>query len=288
MSKLKKVTVILLLMISIISCFGQSDEEIEKVIEKIESPKGKTDEEKYNDLLVTGIYWQSKDVRTAEKYYLEAAKFKKSVYADIALMYYKEVSKKKGKEKYIEGWDKGDLESAYELGIVYSNYEKNDKEAEKWWKLAGEKGHSDAQYSLGLMYKESGNYSDSIDWYTKAAEQGNIEAQYNLGNLYFNINNYENAKKWWKKAAEHGEIKAQNGLGVIYEKQKNYDEAEKWYLRAIEGGNKSAQFNLADLYDFSLKNMEKAKYWYEKSLEQGNEEAKIRLESIERRQKNDN
>ena len=278
----------LILIVLVMSCLGQSDKEIEKVIEGIESEKGRTDKEKYTDLLITGIFWQDKDVKTAEKYYLEAVKYNKSAYASIGLMYYKKVSKKKGKEKYIEGWENGDLESAYELGIVYSNYEKNDKEAEKWWKLAGEKGHSDAQYSLGLMYKENGNYSDSIDWYTKAAEQGNVEAQYNLGNLYLNMNNYENAEKWWKKAAENEDVNAQNGLGIIYEKRKNYVEAEKWYLKAAERRNERAQFNLANLYDFSLKNMEKAKYWYEKSLEQGNEEAKIRLESIERRQKNDN
>ena len=286
MSKLKKMWIILLLRVLVISCLGQTDEEIKKVIERIESPKGKTDEEKYNDLLVTGIYWQSKNVRTAEKYYLEAAKYKKSAYADIALMYYKEVSKKKGKKKYIEGWEKGDLESAYELGIVYSNYEKNDKEAEKWWKLAGEKGHSKAQYSLGLMYEESGNISDSIDWYKKSAEQGNVKAQYNLGYLYKQRNNIEKAEYWYEKGAEQGDIKAQNSLGIINEKKKNYMEAEKWYLKAIESGDKIAQFNLACLYDFNLKNTEKAKYWYKKLAEEGNEEAKKRLESLERREKN--
>ena len=286
MLKLKKMLIILTLAVFVVSCLGQSDKEIEKVIEGIESEKGRTDKEKYTDLLLTGMFWQDKDVKTAEKYYLEAAKYNKSAYASIGLMYYKKVSKKKGKEKYVEGWEKGDLESAYELGIIYNKYEKKPKVGEKWWKLAGENGHSDAQYSLGLMYEESGNISDSIDWYKKAAEQGNVEAQYNLGLLYKLRNNIEKAEYWYKKAAEQGDVKAQNGLGIINEKKKNFIEAEKWYLKAIEGGEKNAKFNLADLYDFNLKNNEKAKYWYKKAAEDGNEDAKKQLGNIERREKN--
>ena len=249
MLKLKKMLIMLILIVLVISCLGQSDKEIEKVIEGIESENGRTDKEKYTDLLLTGMFWQDKDVKTAEKYYLEAAKYNKSAYASIGLMYYKKVSKKKGKAKYMEGWEKGDLESAYELGIVYSNYEKNDKEAEKWWKLAGEKGHSDAQYSLGLMYQESGNFSDSIDWYTKAGEQGNIEAQYNLGNLYSDINNYENAEKWWEKAAEKNDVNAQYNLGSMYEKKiKNIEKSKYWYTKAAENGDTEAQYNLGNIY----------------------------------------
>ena len=285
MSKLKKILIILLLIVFAISCLGQSDKEIEKVIEGIESEKGRTDKEKYTDLLITGMFWQDKDVKTAEKYYLEAAKYNKSAYASIGLMYYKKVSKKKGKEKYMEGWKKGDLESAYELGIVYSNYEKNDKEAEKWWKLAGEKGHSNSQYSLGFMYKENGNYSDSIDWYTKAAEQGNMEAQYNLGLLFDDRNNIEKAEYWYKKAAEQGLLQAQYNLGVLYNYKKDYRQAEYWYKKAIEQGDVEARYNLGVMYDENLKDLTQAEYWYNEALKNGYEDAKIRLESIERRRR---
>ena len=171
MKKLYRLLVWRILLLTLTGCGGQSEEEIKKVVERIENVAGKTDEQKYMDLYVTGLLWENKDIKTAESYYLAAVKYKKSAYADIGRMYYRKVSKKKGKEKYMEGWEKGDSESANELGIIYNRYEKKPDEAEKWWILAGDAGNAGAQFSLGVMYEDQGKISESIKWYKKAAEQ---------------------------------------------------------------------------------------------------------------------
>ncbi|MFG4619184.1 tetratricopeptide repeat protein, partial [Acinetobacter baumannii] len=78
-----------------------------------------------------------------------------------------------------------------------------------------EKGDSEAQYNLGVMYAEG--YKDiqadilkAIEWYTLSANQGYVNAQYNLGLLYkgneYIKPDYVKAKYWYEKAAAQGDI----------------------------------------------------------------------------------
>ena len=253
MRKIYKLLLLIVLILFALSCGGQNDEEIKKMIERIENASGKTDEQKYMDLYVTGVLWENKDIKTAEKYYLEAAKYKKSSYADIGRMYYRKVNKKKGIEKYKEGWERGDSESANELGIIYDKYEKKPEEAEKWWKLAGERGNASAQFSLGLMYEEKGEFSKALEWYRKSAKQGNYKAQNNLGSFYHNRNLISEAEYWYEMAAQQGILEAQYNLGVLYEEK--------------------------------IKKMKLAKYWYQKAAEQGDHEAQERVNKIMEKEK---
>ena len=116
---MKKIALILLLITLLIGCGGQREEEINKRVTEIESKKNKDNEDKYLELWTTGLYWADKDKKTAEKYYLAAAKYNKEAYSMIGNMYYFRGEKEKGKEKYREGFAKGDMNSAFELGGVY-------------------------------------------------------------------------------------------------------------------------------------------------------------------------
>ena len=55
-------------------------------------------------------------------------------------------------------------------------------------KIAAEKGNVDSQYNLGLMYDNgkgvTQDYKEAIKWYRLAAIQGLAEAQLNLGIMY--------------------------------------------------------------------------------------------------------
>lgn len=61
-------------------------------------------------------------------------------------------------------------------------------EAVKWYRRAAEQGYADAQYNLGVCYKNgTGTQKDeaeAVKWYRLAAEQGHADAQYNLGWCY--------------------------------------------------------------------------------------------------------
>ncbi|MBF0157994.1 MAG: sel1 repeat family protein [Magnetococcales bacterium] len=63
------------------------------------------------------------------------------------------------------------------------------KEAEKWCRVAAEKGDAKAQYNLGVMYQnDSGivpqDNTEAEKWYRLAAEQSYAAAQFMLGRFY--------------------------------------------------------------------------------------------------------
>jgi hypothetical protein len=61
------------------------------------------------------------------------------------------------------------------------------KEAAKWLRLAAPKGVADAQYRLGILYKEGlgvdQNFSEAEKWLRLAAGRGIEKAQTELGAL---------------------------------------------------------------------------------------------------------
>ena len=84
------------------------------------------------------------------------------------------------------------------------------------WRPLAEQGDADAQYFLGVMYKNGNgvlqDYSESAKWYRLAADQGDVEAQNNLAVMYEEGNgvlqNNIMAHMWYNLAAANGHEKA--------------------------------------------------------------------------------
>ena len=128
------------------------------------------------------------------------------------------------------------------------------------WRPLAEQGLADAQYGLGVMYRNGygvlQDYKEAVKWYRLAAEQGHTEAQVNLGNMYFNgdgvLQDHKETVKWFRLAAEQGNAEAQFNLGVMYHKDgvlQDHKEAVKWFRLAAEQGFADAQVNLGVKYD---------------------------------------
>ena len=74
----------------------------------------------------------------------------------------------------------------------------------KEWRPLAEKGHSESQFVLGLLYRNGKgvekDFSTAIKWYLLAAENGHAKAQAKLGYMYVNgegVNkNYVRAYMW--------------------------------------------------------------------------------------------
>ncbi len=87
--------------------------------------------------------------------------------------------------------DKHSGNAEYSLATEY--YKKGDKdEAFKWYVKAANKGHVEAQMSLGFIahnakYRPGDHLGGELEWYEKAANQGNRVAQYNLGFAYYKL-----------------------------------------------------------------------------------------------------
>jgi len=89
----------------------------------------------------------------------------------------------------------------------------------------------------------------AIKWFRLAADQGHEEAQYKLGEMYFYgygyISDYKEAVKWYRLSAEQGHSSAQEMLGVMYKNGKgvttDYVKAHKWFNIAGASQNSSAR-----------------------------------------------
>lgn len=107
-----------------------------------------------------------------------------------------------------------------------------------------DKGDSEAQYQLGVMYHEGTgtprDYSAAMWWYKVALLKGNSKAKFNIGVMYSEGHgvpqDYEEAAKWYREAAEEGVPQAHYNLGVMLFEglglPRNDIEAHKWFSLA--------------------------------------------------------
>ncbi|MBT3487718.1 MAG: hypothetical protein HOK24_18815 [Desulfobacula sp.] len=159
------------------------------------------------------------------------------------------------------------------------NQQDNSQSFNKFLELA-DHGDIDAQYSLGMIYEDgkdvTQSFTQSLYWYERAAEGGHPKAQYHLGCIYYIGTevtiDYQKVVYWYKKAAERGNEFAQFCLGEMYEfgeeVTQDFRLAAHWYKKAAKKGNPDAQRNLGILYDKGKgvpQNHEKAGYWYKKA-----------------------
>jgi TPR repeat protein len=139
----------------------------------------------------------------------------------------------------------------------YCNY--NSDKSVLLLKRLAELGNAKAQYDLGNVCRWDGvvrggvdDRKESVKWYTMAAEQGNADAQFWLGICYRQGEGVDRDEKegfkWLTKSAEQGNADAQFCLGNCYEYGSGVDKDEKeavnWYTKAADQGNASAKREL--------------------------------------------
>lgn len=112
-------------------------------------------------------------------------------------------------------------------------------------KLLAERGDTEAQAKLGLMYELGrGTKIDHIEafkWYMLASKSGVAWAQVNLGLAYFNGRGVDQsdkeAAKWFYKAALSGSIGGQKRLAILYDQGRGFPEDTKEATRWINQSN---------------------------------------------------
>lgn len=149
--------------------------------------------------------------------------------------------------------ESGDINAQYNLGARFlgaKGVEPNEEIAVKWFKVAAEKGHTDAQRRLGNAYSiGAGGVALDIKkaeyWWVKSAKAGNIEAEMLLGEKYFEGDGLEKSDKksfeWYLKAASNGDHHAQMIVGNFYAVGRvvklDYTLAYAWLILAVEGND---------------------------------------------------
>ena len=85
--------------------------------------------------------------------------------------------------------EKGDADAAFNLGQAYRlgrGVPADSALAKKWFEAAANKGHVDAQVSLGLLLFDSGDRAAAMSWLKKAADKGEPRALLVVGTALFN------------------------------------------------------------------------------------------------------
>ena len=85
--------------------------------------------------------------------------------------------------------DKGDADAAFNLGQAFRlgrGVPADSGQAKRWFEAAANKGHVDAQVSLGLLLFDSGERGVAMNWLRKAADKGEPRALLVVGTALFN------------------------------------------------------------------------------------------------------
>ena len=85
--------------------------------------------------------------------------------------------------------EKGDADAAFNLGQAFRlgrGVPADSAQAKKWFEMAANTGHVDAQVSLGLLLFDSGDRGAAMSWLQKAADKGEPRALLVVGTALFN------------------------------------------------------------------------------------------------------
>ena len=83
--------------------------------------------------------------------------------------------------------DAGDVDAQFRVGSAYdtgNGAPRSSENAMKYYLMAAEKGHADAQNSVGSALQAEEKYSEALVWFERAAAQGHALATNNLAFLY--------------------------------------------------------------------------------------------------------
>lgn len=208
---------------------------------------------------------------------------------------------------YNKAESQGSLEGTHKIGKLYQSTQfhipnsslktKFRKESLSYFTKAANKGYSESQFLLGLMYYVgksfepklglgiTQDYKTAFEYFLKAAKQGHPESQYWLGKMYDEgtgiKKDFNQAFFWFSKSVEQGNVDSQTMIGLYYfgglGTLKNPEKAIFWWQKAADANDSTAQYFLGFCYFKGIgvnTNNSKAAFWIEKSYKNGYEVAK--------------
>ncbi|MGB2739424.1 MAG: PEGA domain-containing protein [Cognaticolwellia sp.] len=170
----------------------------------------------------------------------------------------------------------GDLESQFQLGVLYLKDKTKRHDGIYWLKQSANLGYLKAQHQLANEYFIGKNIDTDNDqvikYYLMAAKQNDLRAQYQLGRIYFDGRiqgkDFEKGVKWLLMAANGGYVEAQFYLANEYFAGNNIvlddEEALKYFLMAAKQNHLGAKYQLGTIYLYGWgqdKDIEKAIKW---------------------------
>jgi len=188
-----------------IFCENPGFENVEKVerkiIKNIEFMLGNEKDKKYAELINQGNeFVKKRDYENARKLFVESTNYNERGYLALAKSYYLEGNGEKTKETFEKAYELGVKEAAYEIGKYLDTVEKNEKEAEKWYKIGKEMGDARAIYALGMLYECNINFVKQDREEVNKLYEASADIKYAFGMEEMMYNNREKdeekSKEW--------------------------------------------------------------------------------------------
>lgn len=211
------------------------------------------------DAYFRGINGVRQDPKEAMKWYeLSAESGYPEAQHDLAVIYMSDRRPdfKRSAMLFAKAADQGEVDSIYQLGMLYAYGQGIKRDPDKAVMLlteACDKGHSQAMFDYANMRFEGQvleqDLSEAAKWFGKASEQYNATAQYCLACMYGNGTYFEKddekAAQLFTDAAEAGEPNSQYALACFcYEGRgvpKDEKRAEMWFCASAEQGHPAAK-----------------------------------------------
>ena len=180
------------------------------------------------------------------------------------------------------------IECQYGLAVLGRNVSKNGRQAEYWFKRAGENDSISAYNALGWMYQHGElvemNVELAVDAYQKAIELGGATAPANLGYLYemgeLVERDLHKAAELYQLAVDRDDGQGMNNLATFYLNgtvvQRDIKKALQLYEDASLAGIGLASMNLAILYengDVVAKDLRRSCEYYKRAVAQHHDDA---------------
>ena len=94
----------------------------------------------------------------------------------------------------------GDADAQFNLGQAYKlgrGVPMDMAQAERWYALAAQQGHRQAEDNYGLILFQNGKRADAVKWLEKSSQRGEARSQFVLGTMLFNG---DAVAKDWRRA----------------------------------------------------------------------------------------
>lgn len=180
----------------------------------------------------------------------------------------------------------GDLEAAFDLGLLLKESGRSD-EAAHWWRHAANSGSVGAAWNLALLLKERGDLIEAVRWLRYAIEAGDLEAALSLASMVSEVDPKQAEHLLTRVVHANDSIlspPAAVNLGLLLVTQGREDEAVAWWRRAAESGHGQAApvaaFGLGVYFagrDGADHDREQAERWWRLAAEAGHAPAVFNL-----------
>lgn len=162
----------------------------------------------------------------------------------------------KAKEHFLASLAHNQPEAAFNLGLIFWEYEKNNKDALIHFVKAGQLGYPRGYFNAYVVSKnmkfEVINENESLRYLRYSAEGGYLQGQYFWGKYLIDSGLFEDAVVQLTLASDKSFLPATELLSKYYSSRiDSYDSlkiAEMWLVKSVEQGSSAALHNLKSLY----------------------------------------